>query len=68
MREHYRGELVAYVIAQLGYGEVDSLESGMDASASDCYITADLSGWPEGFPGAASDNMGNWTREAQAST
>ena len=60
MRQHIRGELTAYIISLLGYGQVDHLDATEDPSQFDCFMRADLAGWSEGFPEAVDDDMTNW--------
>lgn len=60
MRQHYRGELIADVRAQLEYGQADRLDPSEDVSRFDCYTSANLIGWPEGFPEAVDDDMSDW--------
>jgi hypothetical protein len=62
MREHYRGEFLASVKAELRSGTVVRFDSA-ERSTPDCYLGADMSGWPNGYPDATSDNMETWINE-----
>lgn len=59
MREHYRGEFVSDIRAELRYGTVVPCDNDKN-STNECYLGANMVGWPDGYPTATADNMVNW--------
>ncbi|EIM93895.1 hypothetical protein WQE_47709 [Paraburkholderia hospita] len=68
-REHYRGELIGEIMAELRHGAYDpidmaTLPPGVELPEFDCYIRANLDPrvWPDGYPDAKDDDLANWRK------
>ncbi len=62
MREHYRGEFVSDIRAELRYGTIVRCD-GDTNSTTVCYLGANMRGWPDGYPTATADNMATWIND-----
>ncbi|WP_143708273.1 MULTISPECIES: hypothetical protein [Ralstonia] len=74
LRQHYRGELIGAIKAELQRDAVQSivdLPYATSVQACDCYIRAhsEREFWPEGYPNAQYDDLGDlshWQLAASA--
>ncbi|MDT8840098.1 hypothetical protein ParKJ_21985 [Paraburkholderia fungorum] len=60
LRRHYRGELLGLIQGDLKNQAVDRVVGEPERGDFDCYIRANLRGWPEGYPDAVDDDMKDW--------
>lgn len=68
-RQHYRGELIGEIMAELRHGAVDvidvtALAPGVELPEFDCFIRAELDPriWPNGYPATVDDDLAEWRK------
>lgn len=59
-RQHYLGHLIGEIKGELRYGllfRLDQNDPSFEPEMINCYIRANLRGWPKGYPEATDDDL-----------